>query len=207
MEMKSAFYFCLLISFGIAALADPVGATTLPTSAYIAIATCLNSTSGFTSKFEPKTEGTAWTETIIGAGSGTVSGNTQILTELDNSVISAVYGSKPSSHGPSANAFTQNITATATGPNSDGSYTVQFRTIGGTYTAGPNSGLTFTATTSGLTAKYWKTTINVPFAIDDLAHTGTPVVQTITLSNKTSYERICAFSFVITSPVTDSGGN
>lgn len=200
--MKSALCSCFLLLLGAAALADPAAASSF---AYTLNFTCLNTTSGFTSSLEPKKAGAAWTETFTGLGSGTSNGTSLSATELDQSVIAAVNGFKPLSFGPAASAATVNLTATRTGPNSDGSFTVQLNTLGGSYTAGPNSGLTFSATTSGVQWKAWDTQRVTAFqgVVGVQAATGTPVVQTVTLSNNTSYQRICVYSNVASTPLTD----
>ncbi len=199
--MKSVLCSCLTLLAGAVALADPAAAGTF---AYTLTYTCLNSSSGFTSNLEPKKLGTAWTEAFTGLGTGSSNGGTITATEQDQSLITAVDGVKAATNGGAAGAANVTLTATRTGPNSDGSFTIQLNTVGGTYIAGPNSGLTFSATTSGVQWKAWDTQrITVLQGLVGLqAAVGTPVIQTVTLSNNTSYERICTYSNVASTPLT-----
>jgi hypothetical protein len=141
--MKRALLSCLLILLGFAASAYPASAQKF---AYSMVATCLNSSSGFNSKLEPNIAGTAWTESFHGVGSGAVA-NPSSVTEYTISVIGAVPGSQPPIP-PAANAYTNTIKATLTGPTGDGSFTLTASTWDGTITAGPNKGLTYVATTA-----------------------------------------------------------
>jgi hypothetical protein len=181
--MKRTVASCFLIAFGIAslALAGPAGATT-PTFAYNSNVTCLNSTSGFNSNFEPNTKGTGSTTTYSAVGTGTVSGSTSTITEYEVSVVSAVADDKKAI--PSAGAATANLSSTVSGPNADGSYTLTATSWTGTYTAGPRSGLTFTV--SGVpAAKLWIGSYG------QVAGLTAPVVTTVHVSDGTSFERVC----------------
>jgi hypothetical protein len=189
-------FFAGLTDFAIAALVDPVCATT-PDVGYVISGTCLNSTSGFNSKLEPINPGTGWTESFNNLGCGTVSGNTVTVTEVGQSVFSAVFGFSPSRHVPQVNAYTNSHTDTFSGPNADGGFTDIFGTISGTFTAGPHAGLTFTAS-SGIQLKNWQGRNNGVFV---MAATGSPIIQTVSLSNNTSYKRICTISLVTKAPL------
>jgi hypothetical protein len=179
-EMKRTVASCFLISGGIACLtlAGPAAATT-PTFAYVSNVTCLNSTSGFNSNFEPNTPGTGSTTTFSAVGSGSVSGSTSTAMEYDVFVVS-----DDKKAPASAGAATVNITSTVTGPNGDGSYTLTPTSFSGSFTSGPRSGLTFTV--SGVAAvKMWIGSYGNVFGVP------TTAVQTVSLSNGTSFERVC----------------
>jgi hypothetical protein len=123
-------------------------------------------------------------------GSAIVSGTTSNVTEAGEYTIS--WPGKPGVL--SAGAFTNTHTDTVTGPNSDGSFTVQIGTITETYTAGPQTGLTATVTTSGLTLKQWRGANNTFVQ----GSNPPPVIETVTLSNGTTWNRICVRSVVVT---------
>jgi hypothetical protein len=204
--MKRALLSCLLILLGFAASAYPASAQKF---AYSMAATCLNSSSGFNSKLEPNIAGTAWTESFHGVGSG-VGYPSSTVTEYAISVIGAVPGSQPPI-SPAANAYTNTIKATITTvPNADGSFTLTASSWDGTITAGPNKGLTYVATTAVATTagpplKVWlgkNIGVNVQATEAPVVQQITePVVQTITLSNKIKFERICASSSVTVTSV------
>ena len=66
-------------------------------------------------------------------------------------------------------------------------------TVSGTFTAGPNAGLRFTI--SDLELKGWIGENGVSV----YANSGSPVVQTVSLSNDTRFQRICTVFMVSTS--------
>ncbi len=193
--MRKAFFLGLLIWLGIGPfLASTVNAQT-PTIAFTASGSCLNSTSDFNSNLNPAKAATGWTTTFAAVGSAIVSGNTSNVTEAGEYTLGAVYGYWPGKFAtPQVGASTFTHTDTVTGPNSDGSYTVQIGTISETYTAGPQTGLTATITTPGLTLKQWRGA-NGTFV---QGSNPPPVIETVTLSNGTTWTRICVRSVVVT---------
>ncbi len=196
MQMKRISLSCLLISFGVAALAGPAAAGSLPQFAYTSNLSCLNSTSGFSSSFVPNTAGTAWSTNITGIGSGSGTATTSTATELDTYIVTAVYGDKPTTDGPSGEALQPTSSRTSPGRIPTAASISCRRSISGTFTAGPNKGLTYTATTSGQGLKTWFTNSGTV-----AGGPTTPAVQTITLSNKTSYERVCTITLTTLAPV------
>lgn len=191
--MRKAFFLDLLIPLGIAFLASTANAQT-PNVAFTGKGSCLNSNDGFNSDFVPKKPAAAWTNTFATVGTAIVTGNTSNVTENAEYTVVAVYGFSPGKFAPAqAGASTVTHTDTETGPNPDGSFTVQLGTLTETYTAGPQTGLTATTTFSGLTLKQWQG------ANGTFVQAGTtPVIETVTLSNGTSWSRICDRSVVVT---------
>lgn len=194
-EMRKAIFLALLISLGIAFLGSAVNAQT-PNLGFITSGSCLNSTSNFDSNLQPTKPNTAWTSTFAVVGSAIVSDDDppiSYVTEAGEYTISW-----PGNLGvvmPSAGAFTSTHTDKISGPNPDGSFTLQIGTITETYTAGPQAGLTATITTSGLTLKEWH---HVKLNTFVAGSNPPPVIETVTLSNNTSWNRICVRSVVVT---------
>jgi hypothetical protein len=187
--MKSSLFLACMLVVGMMAMQTSVNAQA-PNIAFTTSGSCLNATSNFDSNLEPTKPNTAWTDTFAVVGSAIVSGNTSNVTEAGEYTISWP-GTKATL---SAGAFTATHTDTVTGPNSDGSFTVQIGTITQTFTAGPLTGLTATITTSGLTLKQWRG-VGGTFV---QGSNPPPVIETVTLSNGTTWKRICVRSVVVT---------
>ena len=213
--MQKMLFGSLLIAMGTGLLAVPAYAATLPAFAYEVSGSCLNSTAGFNGSFQPNSGGTVWSSSYHGVGSGTpVSQNspTSYFTEDDTEVVTTIFrvASGPLTNGPFAQAINQTYQATLTGINSDGSSTLTFANIGGTILVGPFKG-GFTASSTDLSLKVWLSKTSVSGGINaevgagffHSGGTGSPVVQTVTLSNKTSYHRICTTSSVTLTPVSE----
>jgi hypothetical protein len=189
MEMRRAFY-CVLILLAIAGLADSASAKT-PALAYATSGSCLNSPDGFNSKLEPVNSGIAWTITFNAVGSADANGN---VTEVGQSVDTASFGVGPRMHSPAANAYKGTFTSTVSGPNDDGSSTFHVRMLSGTFTAGPKAGLSFKI--SSFELKGWSGNNGISV----YGSGESPVIQTFSLSNGTSFQRICTVRTVVTSP-------
>src|SRR5579863_5819200 len=174
---------CVLILLAIVGLPDPASAG-MPTLAYATSGVCLNSPDGFNSKLEPINSGVAWTVTFNAVGSVDADGN---VAEVGQSVDTASFGVGPRMHSPAANVYKDTFASTVTGPNDDGSSTFQVRMVSGAFTAGPNVGLSFKV--SGFELKGW-----IGNSGSGYGSTGSPVIQTFSMSNGTSFQRICALS-------------
>ena len=191
--MTRAFCCCVLIVLTSPGTTVPVGAQApLPALAYATSGTCLNSPNGFNSNFQPVYPGTAWTTSFHAEGSVDARGTG---TEVGQSVDGASFGVGPRMHAPAANAYKDTFSSTVTA-NSDGTFTIVVGTLRGTFTDGPNAGKTFVIS-SGLTFKRWPSQNGVFVQ----ATAGSPVIQTFSLSNGTSFERICTATTVVTSPL------
>lgn len=188
--MKIVFSSFLLMSVVIATLADAAGAKT-PVLAYSSSGSCLASPNGFTSKLEPVNSGVAWRITFNAVGRADANGN---VTEVGQSVDSASFGVGPRMHTPAANAYKDAFASTVTGPNDDGSFTLHLATLSGTFTAGPNAGLSFTM--SGFELKGWIGDNGVSV----YGSSGSPVIQIVSLSNGTKFQRICSVLTVSSAP-------
>ena len=182
--MKSAGCPRVLVLLAIMGLANPAGAG-MPTLAYTASGVCLNSPDGFNSKLEPINSGVTWTVTFNAVGSVDADGN---VAEVGQSVDTASFGVGPRMHAPAANVYKDTFTSTVTGPNDDGSSTFQVKMLSGTFTAGPNVGLSFKV--SAFELKGWIGNSGT----SAYGNTGSPVIQTFSMSNGTSFKRICALS-------------
>jgi hypothetical protein len=189
--MKSAFSSCLLLSLGIAAPVDTANAKS-PVLAYTSSGSCLASPNGFDSNLQPVNSGVAWRTTFNALGSADADGN---IAEVGQSVDSASFGVGPRMHIPAASAYKDTFSSTVTGPDGDGSFTLHVGTLSGIFTAGPNAGLTFTI--SGFELKGWIGNNGLSV----YGSTGSPVIQTFSLSNATSFQRICTLLTVSTSPL------
>ncbi len=189
--MKRAFYSCLLISLAASAPADTASSKS-PVLAFTSSGSCLVSPNGFDSNLEPVNSGVAWRTTFNALGSTDVNGN---VTEVGQSVDSASFGVGPRMHIPAASGYKDTFTSTVTGPDEDGSFTLHLGKLSGIFTAGPNAGVTFTA--SGFELKEWsgKNGSNV------YGSTGSLVIQAFSLSNGISFQRICTLLTVSTSPL------
>jgi hypothetical protein len=141
---------------------------------------------------EPVNAGVAWTMTFNALGSADANGN---VTEVGQSMDTASFGVGPRMHIPGANAYKDTFTSTVTGPNGDGSFTLHVGKLSGSFTAGPNAGLTFTI--SGFELKGWIGSNGV----GAYGTSGSPEVQTLSLSNKTKLQRLCTAMTVSTSPL------
>jgi hypothetical protein len=187
---RAALLSVFIVAASMAAIA-PIGAqTSIPALAYATSGTCLNSPSGFNSKLEPIYTGTAWTTSFHAEGSIDANG---VATEVGQSVDSASFGVGPRMHAPGASAYKDSFTPTVT-VNSDGTYTIAVGKFSGVFTDGPFAGKTFTAS-PGLTFKRWPNHNGVSVQ----ATVGAPVIQTFSLSNGTSFQRICTATTVVTS--------
>jgi hypothetical protein len=175
--MRSVFCCSLLISFG---MATPAPAAS--TFAYTTSGTCIASPEGFNSKLEPVNSGVAWTTTFNAAGSADASGN---VTEVGQSVDSASFGVGPRMHQPAVHAYQDTFASTVTGSDGDGSFTLHVGTLSGTFTAGPNAGVTFI--TSGFELK--KLISDNGFTV--FGSVGSPTTQTVSLANGIKFKRIC----------------
>jgi len=179
--MRSSFSSSILISLGIALLADPPDAAARALT-FISSGSCLASPFGFDSKLQPVNSGVAWRITFNTVGSADPDGN---VTEVGQSVDSASFGVGPRMHVPAANAFRETFKSTVTGPNEDGSFTLLVGTLSGTFTAGPHAGLNFTM--SGFELKKWSGNSGISL----YGGSGSPVIQTVELSDGTHFQRIC----------------
>ena len=186
--MKGPFFFCLLMSIGIAILAGRAGAET-PTLAYASSGSCIASPNGFDSKLQPVNSGVAWRTTFNAVGSTDANGN---VTEVGQSVDSASFGVGPRMHVPAANAYEDTFIPAITGPNGDHSFTLRADALTGAFTAGPNFGATFKM--SGFNLKGWigENGLGV------YGSSGSPVIQTVSLSNGSKFQRICTMLIVST---------
>lgn len=186
--MRSAFWSCLLVSVGVST-AD-AGSAQTPAFAYASSGSCIASALGFTSKLEPVNAGVSWRITFNAVGSADANGK---VTEAGQSVDSASFGAGPRMHVPAANAYKDTFTSTVTGPHADGSSTLHLGMVSGTFTAGLNAGLSFTI--SDFELKGWAGTNGVSI----YGSSESPVVQTVSLSNGTKFQRICTMLVVSTS--------
>lgn len=189
--MRRAFYCVpiLLASAAIAVRADPRAQQ--PAVTYATSGTCVNSPEGFNSKLEPTNPGTTWTTTFNATGSADANGN---VTEVGQSVDTASFGAGPRMHMPAASAYKATFTSKAE-LNPDGSYNIVTGTLSGAFTHGPYAGQTFSAA-PGLLLKQSpdQNGVSVQTTI------GAPIIQTFSLSNGTSFQRICIVRAVVTSP-------
>lgn len=186
--MKNALRSGLLASFAVAqdgAEAKP------PTLVYSSAGSCIASQLGFTADLQPVNAGATWRTTFNVVGSGDENG---AVREVGQSVDSASFGAGPRMHKPGANAFNDTYASSVSGPNEDGSFTLHLGTQSGTFTAGPNAGLSFTI--SDLDLRGWIGADNLGV----FGSSGQPVVQTFTLSDGAKYQRICTTLSVSTAP-------
>ncbi len=179
-----------LLTLAIAAPVSPAGAET-PTFAYTSSGSCVASPMGFNSKLEPVNAGVAWRTTFSAVGSADAKRN---VTEVGQSVDSASFGVGPRMHLPAANAYEARFVFDSVGPAENGSFVLRTGTTSGTFTAGPNAGVTFTI--SGVDLKGWKGENG--FSV--YGSSGLPVIQTISLSNGAKFQRICTMQIVSTVP-------
>lgn len=188
--MNGAFFSCVLILLGIAAAANTGNAET-PTLTYTSSGSCVASPEGFDSRFEPVNAGVAWRITFNALGSADRNGN---VTEVGQSVDSASFGVGPRMHVPAAGAYKGTYVSTVTGPNEDGSFTLHVGTTSGSFTAGPNAGLSFTI--SDFELKQWRGDNGLSI----YGSTGSPIIQTFTKSNGTKFQRICTMLMISMPP-------
>ena len=185
-QMRNA--FCSVLMIGIAILPDSASAKT-STFAYAEAGTCLASPEGFNSKLEPVNSGVAWTTTFNAAGTADANGN---VTELGQSVDSAAFGVGPRMHMPAAHAYEDTFSFTVTEPDGDGNVTLHVGAHSGTFTAGPNAGVTFVI--SGFELKKGISDNGVMV----FRSTGAPVNQTVSLANGIKFSRLCTLTASIT---------
>ena len=189
--MKGVLCSCVLTLLAIAGFADSADAK-MPASVYATSGTCLNSPAGFNSKLEPVNSGVAWTTTFNAVGSGDANGS---VTEVGQSVDTASFGVGPRMHPPAASAYKDTFTSTITGPNDDGSFTLRVGMLSGSFTAGPNAGLSFKI--SDFELKGWSASNGTSI----YESSGLPIIQSVSLPKGISFQRICAVLTVSTSPL------
>jgi hypothetical protein len=186
--MKGAYGACLLISVGVAAArAEDVRP---PAFAYSSSGSCIASALGFNSRLEPINTGVAWRITFNAVGSADANGK---AAEAGQSVDSGSFGAGPRMHAPGASAYKDTVTIAVTGPNSDGSSSLHLGIVDGTFTAGPDAGLRFTI--SDFELKGWTGANGVSF----YGSGERPILQTVSISNDTKYQRVCTMLMVIIS--------
>lgn len=183
--MRRVLLCYFLLPFGMTTLAD---AATADTFSYIGSGTCLASPEGFNSKLEPVNSGVAWTTTFKSLGSADANGN---ITEVGQSVDTASFGVGPRMHMPAAHAYRNSFSFTIKTSGENGSASLHADPSSGSFTAGPNTGVTFTI--SGLELKKGN-------GDNDLAvygSAGSPVIQTVSLANGIKFQRICVLTLSI----------
>ena len=189
--MRCAFYSCVGLALVIAGMVTTTGAQApSPALAYITSGNCLNSPNGFDSRLEPAYAGNAWTSTFTAEGGADPNG---VVTEIGQSLDGASLGVGPRMHSAAVHAYKVTFTPTVT-TNPDGTSSMAVGTLTGTFTDGPHAGMTFTAS-PGLTFKRWPSQNGVSVQ----ASVGRPVVQTLSLSDGTKFQRICTATGVVTS--------
>ena len=185
--MKTFLYHYFPIAFCIAVLADTAIAKT-PALVYTSSGSCLASVAGFSSSLKPLNAGVSWRITFNAVGSVDDDGN---VTEVGQSVDSASFGAGPRMHVPAASAYKGTFTS-VTAANADGSSTFHAGLMSGTFTAGPNSGMNFTV--SELELRGWVGNNGVRI----YGSSGSPTIQTVSLSNGIQFQRICTMFTVST---------
>lgn len=191
--MRRAFWFGAVIFLADAGLTVAVGAELPPPAfTYVTSGNCLNSPNGFTAKSEPVHSGTAWTTSFHAVGTADANGT---VTETGQFVDGASFGVGPRMHNPAANAYKATFTSTVTA-NADGTSTIVMGKLSGTLTDGPHAGKTFTAS-PGITFKRWPNQNGVAVQ----ATAGAPVIQTVTVAEGATFQRICTATTVVTSPL------
>ncbi len=186
--MKRVLSVCIAMSISVA-LASAEDEKT-PAFGYSSSGSCIASRFGFTSKLEPINPGVSWRTTFNAVGSADANGN---VTEAGQSVDSASFGSGPRMHPPGAHAYRNTFTATLAGPNAEGGSSFQLKTASGQFTAGPNAGVRFTI--SEFELKGW----SGANGIKTYGSSETPVIQTVSLANGTTFQRICTMLVVLIS--------
>jgi len=88
-------------------------------------------------------------------------------------------------HMPAAHAYEDTFSFTVTESDGDGSFILHVGTLTGTFTAGPNAGVTFVI--SGFELK--KGIKDNGLAV--FRSVGSPVMQTVSLANGIKFKRIC----------------
>jgi hypothetical protein len=180
-QMRRILCTTVLISLG---MASPVyaGGVTTSTFAYAGSGTCLASPEGFNSKLEPVNSGVAWTTIFNAAGLTDANDN---VTELGQSVDSASFGVGPRMHMPAAHAYEDTFSFAVTEPDRDGTVTLHVGTLSGTFTAGPNAGVTFVISGFELKKGIGDNGVTV------FRSAGSPTIQTVSLANGIKFSRIC----------------
>ncbi len=189
-EMKKAFSSSVLILFEITAATTTASAET-PTLTYTSSGSCVASPEGFDSKLEPVNAGVAWRITFNALCNADANGN---VTEVGQSVDSASFGVGPRMHMPAASAYKATYASTVSGPNEDGSFTLHVGTLSGSFTAGPNAGLSFTI--SAFELKEWRG----GNGLGVYGSAGSPVIQNVAKSDGAKFQRICTMSMISTVP-------
>lgn len=188
--MKGTVSSCVLILLGSAASAN-TGNAEMPTLTYTSSGSCVASPEGFDSRFEPVNAGIAWRITFNALGSADRSGN---VTEVGQSVDSASFGVGPRMHAPAASAYKGAYVSSVTGPSEDGSFTLHIGKTSGSFTAGPNAGVSFTI--SDFELKQWRGDNGLSI----YGSSGLPIIQTVTKSDGTRFQRICTMSMISMPP-------
>jgi len=187
-QMKSAFGACILISVGIAAArAENVKP---PAFAYSSSGSCIASALGFNSRLEPINTGVAWRITFNAVGSADANGK---AAESGQSVDSGSFGVGPRMHAPGASAYKDTFAIAVTRPNADGSSTLHLGIVSGIFAAGPDVGRRFTI--SDFELKGWAGANGVSF----YGSGEQPILQTVSISNGTKYQRVCTMLMISTS--------
>jgi hypothetical protein len=191
--MRGVIYPCVIAALAGVGLTSPADAQApSPTLLYITSGNCLNSPLGFNSNLEPVYAGTAWTSTFTAEGGTDAHG---VVTEIGQLLDGASLGVGPRMHGASGNSYKVTFSPTVTS-NPDGTSTVAVGALSGTFTGGPYAGKSFTAS-PGLVFKRWPPQNRVSIE----ASVGQPVIQTLSLSDGTKFQRICTATGVVTSPL------
>ncbi|MGA9076673.1 MAG: hypothetical protein WB368_21340 [Candidatus Sulfotelmatobacter sp.] len=188
MRCALSWVLILFASAAVAVRADPRAQQ--PALTYATSGTCVNSPEGFKSKLQPTNPGTTWTTTFNAMGSADANGN---VTEVGQSVDTASFGAGPRMHMPAASAYKATFTSKAE-LNPHGSYNIVTGTLSGEFTDGPYAGQTFTAA-PGLPFKQ----LPGQNGMSVQTTAGAPVIQKFSLSNRTSFQRICTVRVVVTS--------
>jgi hypothetical protein len=153
--------------------------------AYADSGTCLASPEGFNSSLEPVNSGVAWTTTFNAVGTADANGN---VTELGQSADGASFGVGPRMHMPAAHAYEDTLSFTITEPDGDGNVTLHVGALRGTFTAGPNAGMTFVI--SGFELKKGISDNGVRV----FRSAGSPINQTVSLANRIKFSRVCTLT-------------
>lgn len=157
---------------------------------YASSGSCVASALGFTSKLEPVNPGVSWRITFNAVGSAGTDGK---VTEAGQSVDSASFGAGPRMHEPAGSAYRDAFTTSITGPNADNTSVLHLGTTSGKFTAGPNTGLSFTV--SDFELKGWVGSKGVSI----FGSSESPLVQAVALSNGERFQRICTMSIILIS--------
>ena len=132
--------------------------------------------------------GVAWTTTFKAAGAAGANGE---VKEVGQSVDTASFGVGPRMHTPAAHAYKDTFTSSISRPDEDGNSTFYVRALHGIFTAGPNSGVTFSISDFELTSQVGDAAISV------YQSAGSSVIQTVSLGNGVEFKRACVLTMSI----------